>query len=127
MQSADTSIRLGCGTMGLAVLDGVLDSLESRDLRVSSMGAEGSKRKYEQHAEGTVTPINVPEDYLPSKFFACVNRKERVEDLQKTFLEKGGRRGEVKVLAKQNIHAVRESDVILLGYVRDYYMTKRFL
>jgi len=91
---------LGCGTMGVAILSGVLASFESRQTRV--------QEKWDSHTPGTSTPVTASDDALPSRFIACVSRPESARKLQKVFPHS------VQVVSGQNLKAVRESDLILL-------------
>ncbi|KAF9383922.1 hypothetical protein CPB97_006117, partial [Podila verticillata] len=79
---------LGCGTMGIAIIRGTLDSNIT-----------------------TATDNNSSEDHLrPAGFIACVSHKESASKLAKTLGD------QVKVLhgAEGNVQGVAEADVILL-------------
>ncbi|KAL7274273.1 delta 1-pyrroline-5-carboxylate reductase [Rhizina undulata] len=96
---------LGCGTMGVAILSGILSSLSSL-----------------RHASGTSTPnALLPTHFhdvtslppkLPGRFVACVKRPESATRVQKALSEYGA---QVKVLTKSNVEGVAAADVVLLG------------
>lgn len=86
---------LGCGTMGIAVLGGIMDSI--------SQPAE----KQAQSSEP------VPER-LPTRFNACVRRPESVKRVERE-LGKYPAFKDLSIRQNGNLGAVREADVILLG------------
>ncbi|ORY60406.1 pyrroline-5-carboxylate reductase [Leucosporidium creatinivorum] len=100
---------LGCGTMGVAVLSGVLDNLRAPN-------------PPEQHDEDSApsTPmgsmiLEAAPDSLPDRFITTVNRLETVKKLRRTFNDLGGLGPTVQVRqATENVKSVAESDVILL-------------
>ncbi|KAJ3504017.1 hypothetical protein NLJ89_g8165 [Agrocybe chaxingu] len=99
---------LGCGTMGVAVFAGVLDSLDS-----SSKISNGFP-KWESHTPGTLTPAGPPDATVPSRFLACVSREETARKLENIFGSLGQLGSSVEVFASKNIEAVQNSDVVLL-------------
>ena len=108
---------LGCGTMGVAILSGVLKSLESRLSAPLKSNLDGAR----EPPSGLSTPtasqfLDAPDDVLPSKFITTVGREETIRKLSKVF--KGmGRLGEaVEVRGGQgvNVQAVEEADVVLV-------------
>ncbi|KAI7547345.1 pyrroline-5-carboxylate reductase [Hortaea werneckii] len=96
-----TMTFLGCGTMGIAILGGILDSLSSN---VSDTSSEEAKKE-EPHPQR-----------LPKRFNACVrsegskNRIERELGQYKSFVE-----GNVTIYQNENLEPVRKSDIVLLG------------
>ncbi|BGP08676.1 delta 1-pyrroline-5-carboxylate reductase [Rhodotorula toruloides] len=104
---------LGCGTMGVAVLSGVLDNLRAPRSSRQSNGPDES---------GPSTPMgslildnNSNPTSLPDRFIATVNRAESAKKLRRTFFELGGFGPSVEVRqASENVKSVAESDVILL-------------
>ncbi|KAJ7905359.1 pyrroline-5-carboxylate reductase [Mycena olivaceomarginata] len=96
---------LGCGTMGIAVLSGVIESLEPTTIH----GA-----KWESHTPGTLTPTGPPDASVPTRFVACVSREESAARLRTTFAALGPRGAAVDVHAAQNLAAVQTADVVLL-------------
>ncbi|KAK4334993.1 Pyrroline-5-carboxylate reductase [Rhodotorula toruloides] len=104
---------LGCGTMGVAVLSGVLDNLRAPRSSRQSNGPDES---------GPSTPMgslildnNSNPTSLPDRFIATVNRAESAKKLRRTFFELGGYGPSVEVRqASENVKSVAESDVILL-------------
>ncbi|KAK9454718.1 pyrroline-5-carboxylate reductase dimerization-domain-containing protein [Dipodascopsis uninucleata] len=84
-----TLCALACGTMGSAVLGGVLDALETASLNGNDFNSQ-------------IVP-------KPGRFLACVNREVSAERLQSTFGSK------VEVFLHQHTKAVQQADVVLLG------------
>ncbi|OCF56383.1 pyrroline-5-carboxylate reductase [Kwoniella mangroviensis CBS 10435] len=108
---------LGCGTMGVAILSGVLSSLEAR------LSAPLTQKHHSGETEppsGISTPtasqfLDAPEESLPSRFIATVGREETGRKLKKTFEGLGRFGSDVEVRAGQgNVQAVKEADVILV-------------
>ncbi|TCD68888.1 delta 1-pyrroline-5-carboxylate reductase [Steccherinum ochraceum] len=95
--------------MGIAVISGVLASLESTS-------SPHHTAKWESHTPGTLTPtVQFPSDEsLPSRFLACVSREESGKRLRELFLPLGGLGSSVEVLVGENVRAVREADVVIL-------------
>ena len=108
---------LGCGTMGIAILSGVLSSL---DARLASPHPNGSAK---EPASGISTPtasmfLDAPDETLPARFIATVGREETGRKLKKTFAAMGRTGEKVEVLAGVgNVGAVKEADVIIVWYV----------
>lgn len=97
-----TMAVLACGTMGTAILSGVLDfqlSMEnghiSKDVAATSHHGESFER--------------VP---LPKKYIATVGRDSTAKRLASTFSEAG--HSNVEVFQQRNVEAVRRSDIVLL-------------
>ncbi|KAI5124577.1 hypothetical protein M0805_003096 [Coniferiporia weirii] len=114
---------LGCGTMGIAVLSGVVASLEQLPSYINQNAGQsspstiyqgGAVPKWEQHTSGTSTPVGAPDASLPSRFIACVSREESVRHLDRTFHGKGGLSDTVEIVAGGNLASVRDADVVLL-------------
>lgn len=105
--------------MGVAVLSGVLASLETLAsyplLNGESSQIKSSVPKWEVHTPGTSTPVGAPDSSLPSRFIACVSREESVKKLQSIFHGKGGISEGVEITAGQNLASVQQADVVLLG------------
>ncbi|KAH8929221.1 pyrroline-5-carboxylate reductase [Atractiella rhizophila] len=90
---------LGCGTMGISILSGVLDSLSSP-----------SSGRLPPSSSGTSTPaVEIEPSALPSRFIACVSRPESVRNLKKVFRDE-----RVEIRRGENLASVKESDVVLL-------------
>lgn len=114
--------------MGIAVLSGVVASLEARHAHVSNspnanqlLSSQSPKvPKWESHTSGTSTPVAVPDSdaSLPSRFIACVSREESVRHLMRTFHGRGGLSESVEIVAGENLASVGEADVVLLWSVR---------
>ncbi|KAF9566301.1 pyrroline-5-carboxylate reductase [Agrocybe pediades] len=100
---------LGCGTMGIAVLSGVIDSLDP----VSTLSKSSNQPlKWESHTPGTLTPV--VDASVPSRFIACVSREESAKKLRKVFSDLGPLGSTVEVLASKNLEAVQSADVVIL-------------
>ncbi|KAI0797934.1 pyrroline-5-carboxylate reductase [Abortiporus biennis] len=96
--------------MGVAVLSGVLTSLDARANQQLFAPA-----KWESHTPGTVTPSGAPTDAsIPERFIACVGREESAKRLKGVFLSQGSLGSSVEILVGRNVKAVQEADVILL-------------
>ncbi|KAI5294962.1 delta 1-pyrroline-5-carboxylate reductase [Ascosphaera acerosa] len=87
---------IGCGTMGIAVLGGVLASLaEARD---------GSA------AGGTATPG--ASGLVPTRFIACVRSDASAQRIRDSLGKYGG---PLEIYQNDNIRAINESDAVLLA------------
>ncbi|KAH7889457.1 putative delta 1-pyrroline-5-carboxylate reductase [Phlebopus sp. FC_14] len=99
---------LGCGTMGVAIISGVIASLQSRDIKHPIP-------KWESHTPGTSTPTaDSPDPSLPSFFIASVTRAESAMKLQQTFSLLGGLGSSVRVVVDENLAAAQQADVVIL-------------
>ncbi|KAF7304618.1 Pyrroline-5-carboxylate reductase [Mycena kentingensis (nom. inval.)] len=101
-------VVLGCGTMGVAVLSGVIDSLDVARPHTSGLN------KWEAHTPGTLTPTMEEDASIPSRFIACVAREESVARLRASFSALGPMGAEVEVLTARNVEAAQKADVVLL-------------
>lgn len=96
--------------MGVAVLSGVIASLDSKP------DPHFPLAKWESHTPGTVTPtVGHEEDNShPSRFIACVSREESARRLKSVFLHIGGLGPSVQIRVLENVQAVQQADVVLL-------------
>ncbi|OJT10758.1 Pyrroline-5-carboxylate reductase [Trametes pubescens] len=94
--------------MGIAVLSGVLASLDSKP-------ASAHHPKWESHTSGTVTPQVLEDESLPSRFIACVSREESAKKLSTTFFHAGTLGRSVEISCARNVQAVEQANVVLLG------------
>ncbi|KAF8626283.1 hypothetical protein AX15_004955 [Amanita polypyramis BW_CC] len=101
---------LGCGTMGVAVLSGVIDSLKS----AAEIKIPNGSTKWESHTPGTVTPVGPPDATTPSRFLACVAQEGSASKLAPVFAALGPLGESVEIFVSRNLEAVLQSDVILL-------------
>lgn len=85
---------LGCGTMGIAILGGILDSLSSKS--------------QQSHDTDEPTPHR-----LPSRFNACVRRPESAKRVRNE-LGKYAKFQDVTLYEKENLKPVQQADVVLL-------------
>ena len=104
--------------MGVAILSGVLTSLECRIRNFPKQGGESSHPV--EPASGISTPtasqfLDAPDEALPGRFIATVGREETGRKLKKTFATMGGLGDTVEVRAGVgNVSAVTEADVIVV-------------
>ncbi|RDL37381.1 Pyrroline-5-carboxylate reductase [Venustampulla echinocandica] len=94
---------LGCGTMGIAILSGILSSLYE---------VQTPKSAFLQSPSGTSTPLEEVPSRLPSRFIACVRRPESAKRIKK---ELGAYTKNVYIVQNDNVGACKEADVVLLG------------
>ncbi|KZT59005.1 putative delta 1-pyrroline-5-carboxylate reductase [Calocera cornea HHB12733] len=101
---------IGCGTMGVAILSGVVDTL-----RTPSPFPNGVTPS---SPSGISTPVptlsTVSDDSLPSRFIACVSREDSVRRLKRTFESYGPIGQGIQFVAGHNVDSVRQADVIIL-------------
>ncbi|SPO20227.1 probable PRO3 - delta 1-pyrroline-5-carboxylate reductase [Ustilago trichophora] len=95
---------IGCGTMGVAILSGVLDSQRSQQALAAASMASSVSSLHDSAAGDDLTE-------LPNRYIATVNRLESVRRLKKTFAQYP----DIEIHAGKNVQAAREADVILLG------------
>ena len=96
--------------MGVAILSGVIASLESQP--------KPNAPKWELHTPGTLTPaIPLEDESQPSKFIACIGRDNSVSQLKDVFLQLGGLGPTVECTCGENVKAVQRADVVLLWSV----------
>ncbi|VUC21646.1 unnamed protein product [Clonostachys rosea] len=91
---------LGCGDMGIAILNGILTSLAE---------LQGPKPL---QTSGTATPAEEIPERLPSRFFACVRSPETAKRVKSALWEHSSI---LKVVRNENIQCVQQSEVILLA------------
>ncbi|KAL1843798.1 hypothetical protein VTJ49DRAFT_7508 [Mycothermus thermophilus] len=99
-----TMAVLGCGTMGIAILSGILTALDELP------GGANSKPS----ASGTSTPLyeTTTTTRLPSRFIACVKRPESVKKLKAAF---ASHLSAVTIAQNANVRSAQESDLVLLA------------
>lgn len=100
---------IGCGTMGIAVLSGILDT--QRSLSSSPDNGQGAMDGLANSMEDLQDPADLT--YLPSRYFACVSRKESGKRLRSTF--PSDQYPELEICVSDNVRAVSEADVVMLG------------
>ncbi|GAB1320676.1 delta 1-pyrroline-5-carboxylate reductase [Madurella fahalii] len=96
-----TMAVLGCGTMGIAILSGILASLDEM-------------QEVNKPASGTSTPLyeTSATTRLPSRFIACVRRPESAKKLKATF---SSHASSVIIAQNANVRSVENADIILLA------------
>ncbi|KAL9137843.1 MAG: hypothetical protein Q9175_000938 [Cornicularia normoerica] len=95
--SDGTLTVLGCGTLGIAILSGILSSL--------------SKKNSARSTRSDTTPSEEP-PRIPSYFIACVTRPTSVKRIN---TELSHFASAVAILQNENLKGVREADVVLLA------------
>ncbi|KZT67771.1 pyrroline-5-carboxylate reductase [Daedalea quercina L-15889] len=100
---------LGCGTMGVAIISGVLASLDAK-AATSFLPAA----KWESHTPGTLTPRELEDESLPSRFLACVSREESATKLRGVFQSPSALGYQVEIMKNKNVDAVQSSNVVIL-------------
>ena len=104
--------------MGVAILSGVLSSLDTRS-RTFPNGHLFSSSSHEP-ASGISTPtasqfFDAPDEAIPSRFITTVGRPESVRKLRKVFQEMGSMGEKIEINPMEgNVQAVKEADVILV-------------
>ncbi|KAF8831382.1 hypothetical protein HHX47_DHR1000382 [Lentinula edodes] len=99
---------LGCGTMGIAIISGVIDSLDVSRIPYNL-------EKWESHTPGTLTPTGSPSDQTsPSRFLACVQREVSAVKLKGVFASMGVLAQNIEIFVSQNVQAAQQSDVVIL-------------
>ncbi|GAP86512.1 putative pyrroline-5-carboxylate reductase [Rosellinia necatrix] len=95
-----TMAVLGCGTMGVAILSGILASLQElngpRPLQTS----------------GRSTPRDEVPSRLPSRFIACVRCPQSAKRVKQALWEHSA---SLKVVQKDNVASVMKAEVVLLA------------
>ena len=98
--------------MGIAVLSGVVDSLDATSRSANHV----QPAKWESHTPGTVTPVGPPDATVPSRYIACVSRQESASKLRTIFSSLGFLGSSIEVVAGENVKSVEQADVVLLWY-----------
>jgi pyrroline-5-carboxylate reductase len=99
--------------MGIAILSGVVESLDSS----SRLQRNFQALKWESHTPGTVTPVDTPDASLPTRFIACVSREESAKKLRATFGGLGPLGASIEIVSGQNVGSAEQADVVLLWCV----------
>jgi pyrroline-5-carboxylate reductase len=95
---------MGSGTMGIAIVSGILDSIVHPSLK--------QQRPDSSSSNGTETPLPIAKltHRMPTKFIACVKRDESGRNLKRIFHP-----DHVDVLCRQNVRGAKAADLVLLG------------
>ncbi|KAK0711023.1 pyrroline-5-carboxylate reductase dimerization-domain-containing protein [Lasiosphaeris hirsuta] len=93
---------LGCGTMGIAILSGILASLHDM----------ASPKPAQFPTSGTSTPQEELPQRLPSRFIACVRRPESARKVKSAL---GTYSSTVKVVQNENLASAQQAEIILLA------------
>ena len=90
------------GTMGIAIVSGILDSIIHPGLISNSRPS----------SSGTSTPLPIANKThrMPNKFIACVKRDESARNLRHTFDQ-----NLVQILCRENVKGAKSADLIILG------------
>ena len=103
-ESGLTLTVLGCGTMGIAILGGVMDSLASQH-------PQDHVSIPTKSVSGTSTPAEPTPERLPTKFNACVRRHESAKRIRNE-LGKYPAFDKTVIYENDNLGPVTEADVI---------------
>lgn len=124
---------IGCGTMGVAILSGVIESLLAARSAASAAPSSTGAVVDDPLASSTTSIGEEDLQQLPTRFIACVNRQESAKRLKKNFASpfisasssastaangpssSSSPQVHVQVLTQGNLQAASESDVILLA------------
>ena len=93
---------LGCGTMGIAILQGILTSLSEMQ----------GPRPLQTPSSGASTPLEEIPPRLPSRFIACVQTAESAKRVKGALWEHSA---SLKVVRGENLAAVAQSEILLLA------------
>lgn len=106
---------LGCGTLGIAILSGILDS-------ISHHPNQSAAPSPAYPDSGTATPTNTKEPtalsglfQTPNKFIACVRRPESAKRIRQAISQFPTVMDSVTVLQNDNLKGVQAADVVILG------------
>lgn len=102
--SGYTLCVIGAGTMGVAIMAGVIEAKKEH-------AAQSPLHRGEQSLSSSLTDEELSQ--LPSAFLACVNRAETGRALRKQLDREGF--GEVEVFVQGNVKAAERADVVLLA------------
>ena len=91
---------LGCGTLGSAIVSGVLESSETLSRQPTAFDTPTSSILIEPNGSSA-----------PARFIACVSRDESARRLQRTYSEEP----RVDVRVRGNVQATHDADVIVLA------------
>lgn len=102
--SSRITLIVSAGTMGIAITSGIMAHLEdaSRNLHFNNPNP----------SSGTSTPALENPHRLPSNFIACVRREQSAKKIKQAMAHY---RTPLSVYVNDNVKAVQEADVILLG------------
>lgn len=116
MPPAALELTIWTGTMGIAILGGILASLQELS----------GPRPLQTPSSGTSTPLRQEEvpSRLPSRFIACVRRPESAKKVKSALWEHSS---VLKVVQNENVASASASEVILLAckpYMVDEVLTE---
>ncbi|KAL8803819.1 MAG: hypothetical protein Q9182_002951 [Xanthomendoza sp. 2 TL-2023] len=97
---------LGCGTLGIAILSGILTSLSSLNSSEPTPSPSGTNTPTAQREADNLPPR------VPSRFIACVTRDASAKRI-KTALS--SHLSSLRILKNENLKGVQQADVIILG------------
>ncbi|KAK0646656.1 pyrroline-5-carboxylate reductase dimerization-domain-containing protein [Cercophora newfieldiana] len=102
-----TMAVLGCGTMGIAILSGILTSLQDLKSTISPLASASPS--------GTSTPAEELPSRLPSRFIACVRRPESAKKVKAALAPYTSSPSSLTILQNDNVSAATKADVIILA------------
>lgn len=95
-------LTLSLGTMGIAILQGILTSLAEM---------QGPK-PLQAPTSGAATPLEEVPERLPSRFIACVRKPDSAKRVKGALWEHSS---VLKVVRNENVAAVQQAEVVLLS------------
>lgn len=97
---------ISSGTLGIAILSGILNSISSINASSSSPSASGTATPAAERENTSLPP------QVPSRFVACVTRDASAKRVKTALSD---HMSSLTILRHQNLKGVQEADVILLG------------
>lgn len=111
---------LGCGTLGISILSGILDSISHHPNQSAapSPAYPDSGAATPTTSDSPPLPTNEINDktagpVTPSRFVACVRRPESAKRIKKAISD--FEFAQVEILQNENIKGVQQADVVILG------------
>ena len=102
--SSRSLISDNSGTMGAAIVSGIIDSIFSPSV--------GDRLVNPSSSNGTETPLDIAKlsHRMPNNFIACVKREESARNLRRIFSN-----APVQVYCRENVKGAKAANLILLG------------
>ncbi|KAK3682645.1 pyrroline-5-carboxylate reductase dimerization-domain-containing protein [Podospora appendiculata] len=105
-----TMTVIGCGTMGIAILSGILASLAEMQGPKHLLPALQALQT--APSSGTSTPQEEIPARLPSRFIACVRRPESAKKVKAALRE---HLSSVQIVQNENVAAAQQAEVVVLA------------
>jgi pyrroline-5-carboxylate reductase len=120
-KSGYTLAIIGCGTMGIAILSGVLDSKKATEAKKAASAALSSSNNDLSASIASLLEIDDSKNgtsgeeseeqqiQLPSQFIAWMESAKRLKQTFKDSLD------QIEILANDNLKAIKRADVVILA------------